>query len=64
MGEPSKESKIKEINTRKDLKEGFGDIMKNHEDIKDQIFHVLLDYSNGLHFGYMLLEVKNGKGEL
>ncbi len=62
--ESDKESKMNEINNRDNLKEEFEIIIKKHKDIEDQILPLLFDYSNNLHFGYMLLEVKNGNKEI
>lgn len=68
LRESDKKSTMDEINSMNDLKEQFTSIITKHKDIRDKILDkmslVSFDYVNNLHFGYMLLEVKNSKGEL
>ena len=51
-------SRIKKIETPKDLKNSLDHIIEKHSNLKDKISKISCDYNKELHFGYMLLEVK------
>lgn len=57
--EGGKESKIQKIDTPADLKNKLDCVFENHPDLKDKISKTLYDYNKELHFGYMLMEIKN-----
>ena len=54
----SKKRKIKEINTKEDLKVQLEDTMENKTDIKPKVSLVPWDYYNIQYFGYLPLRVK------
>ena len=59
--ERGKESRINKIETLEDLKKKFDEVKKNHPNLENDISVVSWDYDKDLHFGYMLLKVKNNK---
>ncbi|MGC8622214.1 MAG: hypothetical protein ACP5U0_09895 [Caldisphaera sp.] len=64
LREDDKASNMEEIRSEIDLKNQFTD-MNNYSIIKDNIFPLSCwDYNDALHFGFLLLRVKNDMGKV